>query len=223
MLGLGAIVSSLSFTLGHKIDFLGLIFLSTVYFHITEVGEEGGGRGEGFNLDLASSSELKSVVSSPNKRKKDLRSSGTTTRQKLGLIPGRILLLSYKILRKNFGYLSSGQALPPDVEGPAGFLSLFLSSSVILVFYFHEPTAFKLSEGMQDPLHMHPSFPSTTSRFLRRVISTILRLCSNVISSAWLDGTTLKCTTLSEEVAKMETQGFSIYRNVSISFKAGHS
>ena len=86
MLGLGAILSSLKFTLGHRIDFLGL-FLSKVYFHITEVGEEG--RGEGLNLDLASSLELKSVVSSPNKRKKDLRSSGTTTRQKLGLIPGK--------------------------------------------------------------------------------------------------------------------------------------
>ena len=52
MLGLGATVSSLNFTLGHRIDFLGL-FLSKVYFHITEVGEEG--RGEGLNLDLASS------------------------------------------------------------------------------------------------------------------------------------------------------------------------
>ena len=66
MLGLGATVSSLNFTLGHRIDILGL-FLSKV-IHITEVGEEG--RGEGLNLDLASSLELKSVVSSPNKRKK---------------------------------------------------------------------------------------------------------------------------------------------------------
>ena len=41
MLGLGATVSSLNFTLGHRIDFLGL-FLSQVYFHITEVGEESG-------------------------------------------------------------------------------------------------------------------------------------------------------------------------------------
>ena len=67
MLGLWATVSRLNFTLGHRIDFLGL-FLSQVYFHITEVGEEG--RGEGLDLDLASSLELKSVVSSPNKRKK---------------------------------------------------------------------------------------------------------------------------------------------------------
>ena len=68
MLGLGATVSSLNFTLGHRIDFLGLL-LSQVYFHITEGGEEG--RGEGLDFDLASSLELKSVVSSPNKRKKE--------------------------------------------------------------------------------------------------------------------------------------------------------
>ena len=41
MLGLGATVSSLNFTLGHRIDFLGL-FLSQAYFQITEDGEERG-------------------------------------------------------------------------------------------------------------------------------------------------------------------------------------
>ena len=102
------------------------------------------------------------------------------------------------------------------------FIPIFIKF-VTLVFCFHEPIAFKLLGGTQDLLHTHPSFPSTTSRSPRRVISIILRLCSNVISSAWLDGTTLACTTLSEEVAKMETQGFSIYRNVSIDIKAGHS
>ena len=102
------------------------------------------------------------------------------------------------------------------------FIPIFIKF-VTLVFCFHEPIAFKLLGGTQDPLHTHPSFPSTTSRSPRRVISIILRLCSNVISSAWLDGTTLACTTLSEEVAKMETQGFSMYRNVSIDIKAGHS
>ena len=102
------------------------------------------------------------------------------------------------------------------------FIPIFIKF-VTLVFCFHEPIAFKLLGGTQDPLHTHPSFPSTTSRSPRRVISIILHLCSNVISSAWLDGTTLACITLSEEVAKMETQGFSIYRNVSIDIKAGHS
>ena len=41
--GVRATVSSLNFTHGHRIDLLGL-FLSQVYFHISEVGE---GRGVG--------------------------------------------------------------------------------------------------------------------------------------------------------------------------------
>ena len=182
MLGLGATVSSLNFTLGHRIDFLG----SQVYFRITEVGEWGKGRGVGSWPCLKFG--VKICGKFTKKGEKNLRSSGTTRGKNWAWLQGkRILLLSYEILRKKLGYLSSGQALPPNVEGPAGFLSVFLSSSWLLFSVFYEPTVFKLLERTQNPLHTHPSFPSTTSRSLHRVISTILRLCSNVIS--WHDST----------------------------------
>ena len=64
MLGLGATVSSLNFTLGHRIDFQGYFYPRCTFILLRS------GRREGLDPDLASSLELKSVVSSPNKRKK---------------------------------------------------------------------------------------------------------------------------------------------------------
>ena len=91
------------------------------------------GRREGLDPDLALSLELKSVVSSPNKRKKKLEALVPQRGKNWAWIQGkRILLLSYEVLRKKFGYLSSGQALwkyqvylrgspPPDNLGRGWF------------------------------------------------------------------------------------------------------
>ena len=52
------------------------------------------------------------MVSSPNKRKKKLEVLVPQRGKNWAWFPGkRILLLSYEVLRKKFGYLSSGQAL----------------------------------------------------------------------------------------------------------------
>ena len=67
MLGLGATVSSLNFNLGHRIDFYGYFYHRCTFILLRS------GRREGLDPDLASSLELKSVVSSPNKREKNLK------------------------------------------------------------------------------------------------------------------------------------------------------
>ena len=89
------------------------------------------GRREGLDPDLASSLKLKSVVSSPNKRKKSW-SSGTTKRQKLGLIPRKeniiiIIISSQKkiwifIIRPSLMEVSSlSPRVPPGNLGQGWF------------------------------------------------------------------------------------------------------
>ena len=82
-----------------ELTLLGLVLSQGYFHHITEVGGGGGG----CTLDLASSMELKSVVSSPNKRKKLEKFSYHKGKKS----PGKKILLLYGTQSKKIGYLSS--------------------------------------------------------------------------------------------------------------------